>query len=75
MDKEFKFYYETFSKWSIDRLTKHKNMLLENIKQREDKGETINYEIGFPVLKTFKTVINVIDYVLKERKPKENANV
>ena len=63
----FDFYYETFSKWSIDRLTKHKNMLLENIKQREDRGETINYESGFPILKTFKTVVNVIDYILKER--------
>ena len=63
----FDFYYETFSEWSIDRLTKHKNMLLENIKQREDRGETINYESGFPILKTFKTVVNVIDYILKER--------
>jgi hypothetical protein len=63
----FDFYYETFSEWSIDRLTKHKNMLLENIKQREDRGETINYESGFPMLKTFKTVVNVIDYILKER--------
>ena len=63
----FDFYYETFSEWSIDRLTKHKNMLLENIKQREDRGETINYESGFPMLKTFKTVVNVIDYILKVR--------
>jgi hypothetical protein len=63
----FDFYYETFSEWSIDRLTKHKNMLLENIKQLEDRGETINYESGFPILRTFKTVVNVIDYILKER--------
>tara|TARA_R100000900_G_scaffold143451_1_gene126339 strand:- start:455 stop:673 length:219 start_codon:yes stop_codon:yes gene_type:complete len=63
----FNFYYETFSEWSIDRLTKHKNMCLKTIKQREDRGETINYESGFPVLGLFKTVVNVIDYILKER--------
>jgi len=63
----FDFYYENFSEWSIDRLTKHKNICLGRIKQREDRGETINYESGFPMLKTFKTVVNVIDYILKER--------
>jgi len=64
----FNFYYETFSKWSNDRLTKRKNICLGRIKELEDRGETIGYEIGFPILRTFKTVVNVIDYILKERR-------
>ena len=63
----FDFYYETFSEWSIDRLTKRKNICLGRIKELEDRGETIGYEIGFPILRTYKNVVNVIDYILKER--------
>ena len=75
MDREFKSLYETFSKWQVSKLIDHKKMHLKMIKQREDAGEKIGSERGFPMLRTFKLVVDVIDYVLEERKPKENANV
>lgn len=84
MDKEFKSLYETFSKWQVSKLIDHKKMHLKMIKQREDAlGEKIGsnalhilhfYEKGFPMLRTSKLVVDVIDYVLEERKTEENAN-
>ena len=75
MDREFKSLYDTFSKWQVSKLIDHKKMHLKMIKQREDAGEKIGSERGFPMLRTSKLVVDVIDYVLEERKPKENANV
>ena len=69
MDSEFEFYYKTFSKWKVSKLIKHKKMHLINIKDREDD----EYEEGFPILRTSKKVVDVVDYVLKEKREKNNA--
>ena len=74
MDREFKSLYETFSKWQVSKLIDHKKMHLKMIKQREDAGEKIGSERGFPMLRTSKLVVDVIDYVLEERKTEEYAN-
>ena len=73
MDSEFEFYYKTFSKWQVSKLIKHKKMHLKLIKEREDAGEKIGFEIGFPMLRTSKVVVEVVDYVLKEKREKNNA--
>ena len=71
MDKEFKFYYDNFIWWETPALIEHKQSTLRFIKQRE----TGFPEQGFPMLKTFKLVVDVVDSILEERKTEENANV
>tara|TARA_R100001443_G_scaffold100001_1_gene107261 strand:+ start:2795 stop:3007 length:213 start_codon:yes stop_codon:yes gene_type:complete len=70
MDSEFEFYYKTFSKWQVSKLIKHKKMHLINIIGSREDDE---YEEGFPILRTSKKVVDVVDYVLKEKREKNNA--